>query len=71
MAKAELRMPAAEISVVAVPVDAETFIWFQAKGKEAEQPMIAALRIYAESQKQATQYNKNPDRFLIGTTELP
>ena len=52
-AKAELRMPAAEISVVGVPVDAETLIWFQAKGKAAEQHMIAALKIYAESQKQA------------------
>ncbi|NEQ44008.1 MAG: hypothetical protein F6K00_10790 [Leptolyngbya sp. SIOISBB] len=52
-AKAELRMQASEVSVVAVPVDAETLSWFQAKGKAAEQHMTAALRIYAESQKQA------------------
>ena len=33
-AKAELRMPASEVSVVAVPIDAETLSWFQAKGQE-------------------------------------
>ena len=52
-AKAELRMPASEVSVVAVPIDAETLSWFQAKGQAAEQHMAAALRIYAESQKRA------------------
>ena len=51
-AKAEFRMPAAELSVVAVPCDAETLIWFQSKGQAAEQHMTAALKIYAESQKQ-------------------
>lgn len=52
-AKAKLRMPQSAGSVVAVPVDAETLGWFQSQGENSEQHMAAALRIYAESQKQA------------------
>jgi uncharacterized protein (DUF4415 family) len=52
-AKATLRMPQSAVSKVAVPVDAETLNWFQSQGEGAEQHMAAALRIYAESQKQA------------------
>jgi uncharacterized protein (DUF4415 family) len=51
-AKAKLRMPASS-ATVAVRVDTETLAWFQSKGEEAEQHMIAALRIYAEAQKSA------------------
>ncbi|MBE9160522.1 hypothetical protein IQ265_27415 [Nodosilinea sp. LEGE 06152] len=52
-AKAKLRMPRSTVSEVTVPIDAETLSWFQAQGEGAEQHMAAALRIYAESQKQA------------------
>ncbi len=40
-------------STIAVKVDPETLAWFQSKGEEAEQHMIAALKIYAEGQKMA------------------
>ena len=50
--KAALRMPSSELSIIAVPVDAETLGWLQSTGEAAEKHMIAALRIYAESQKQ-------------------
>ncbi len=36
---------------VTVPIDPETFAWFHAQGKTAQQQMAAALRIYAEAQK--------------------
>lgn len=49
--KAKLRMPLS--STIAVKVDPETLAWFQSKGEEAEQHMIAALKIYAEGQKMA------------------
>jgi uncharacterized protein (DUF4415 family) len=52
-AKAKLRMPQSTVSKVTVPIDAETLGWFQSQGEGAEQHMAAALRIYAESQKQA------------------
>ncbi len=39
------------LATVAIRVDAETLSWFQSKGEEAEQYMAAALRIYAEAQK--------------------
>ncbi|MEP0998686.1 BrnA antitoxin family protein [Leptolyngbya sp. SLC-A1] len=53
-AKAKLRMPhQSSASIVTVPIDAETLNWFQSQGEGAEQHMAAALRIYAESQKQA------------------
>ena len=52
-AKAKLRMPSSSLATVAVDVDAETLAWFQSKGEEAEQHMTAALRIYAEAQKNA------------------
>jgi uncharacterized protein (DUF4415 family) len=51
-AKAKLRMPSS-LATVAIRVDAETLAWFQSKGEEAEQHMAAALRIYAEAQKNA------------------
>jgi hypothetical protein len=51
--KAALRMPSSELSIIAVPVDAETLGWLQSTGEAAEKHMIAALRIYAESQKRA------------------
>ncbi len=50
-AKAKVRMPSSSLATVAVRVDAETLAWFQSKGEEAEQHMAAALRIYAEAQK--------------------
>lgn len=51
--KAKLQMPASALATVAVRVDADTLAWFQSKGDEAEQHMAAALRIYAEAQKNA------------------
>jgi len=51
--KAKLRMPSSSLATVAIRVDPETLSWFQSKGEEAEQHMIAALRIYAEAQKNA------------------
>jgi uncharacterized protein (DUF4415 family) len=52
-AKAKLRMPDSSPATVAVHIDAETLAWFQSKGEDAEQHMAAALRIYAEAQKNA------------------
>lgn len=49
--KAKLRMPSS--ATVAIRVDSETLAWFQSKGEEAERHMAAALRIYAEAQKNA------------------
>lgn len=51
--KATLRMPSSPLSTVAIRIDPETLAWFQSKGEEAEQHMAAALRIYAEAQKNA------------------
>jgi uncharacterized protein (DUF4415 family) len=48
---AKLRMPSSSLATVAIRVDSETLSWFQSKGEEAEQHMAAALRIYAEAQK--------------------
>jgi uncharacterized protein (DUF4415 family) len=39
------------LATVAIRVDSETLSWFQSKGEDAEQHMAAALRIYAEAQK--------------------
>ncbi len=51
-AKAKLRMPTKSTDTVAVTVDTtETLLWFRSKGQDAEQDMAAALRIYAEAQK--------------------
>ena len=52
-AKAKLRMPSSSLATVAIRVDPETLSWFQSKGEEAEKHMAAALRIYAEAQKNA------------------
>ena len=52
--KAKLRMPVSIVSTVSVRVDAETLAWFETKGKEAEQHMSAALKIYADAQKTVT-----------------
>jgi uncharacterized protein (DUF4415 family) len=46
-------MPSSPLSTVAIRIDPETLTWFQSKGEEAEQHMAAALRIYAEAQKNA------------------
>ena len=51
--KAKLRMPSSASSTVAIRINLETLAWFQSKGKEAEQHMAAAPRIYAEAQKNA------------------
>jgi uncharacterized protein (DUF4415 family) len=51
--KAKLRMPTTSISKVAVSIDSETLDWFRSKGKESEQHMAAALKIYAAVQKMA------------------
>lgn len=48
---AKLRMPSSSLVTVAIRVDPDTLSWFQSKGEEAEQHMAAALRIYAEVQK--------------------
>jgi uncharacterized protein (DUF4415 family) len=48
---AELRMPDSSLATAAIRVDSETLAWFQSQGEEAEQHMAAALRIYAEAQK--------------------
>lgn len=50
--KAQLRMPSSS-ATVAIRVDPETLAWFQLQGEQAEQHMAAALRIYAEAQKNA------------------
>ena len=50
-ANAKLRMPSSSLATVAIRVDPETLLWFQSKGEEAEQHMAAALRIYAQAQK--------------------
>lgn len=50
-AKAKLRMPTKSTDTVAVTVDTETLLWFRSKGEDAEQHMAAALRIYADAQK--------------------
>jgi uncharacterized protein (DUF4415 family) len=39
------------LATVAIRVDSETLSWFHSKGEDAEQHMAAALRIYAEAQK--------------------
>jgi uncharacterized protein (DUF4415 family) len=49
--QAKLRVPVAAISTVSVSIDSETLAWFETKGKEAEQHMAAALKIYAAAQK--------------------
>ncbi|MBW4532597.1 MAG: hypothetical protein KME09_01540 [Pleurocapsa minor HA4230-MV1] len=51
--KAKLRMPSSSLDTVVVRIDSETLSWFQSKGEEAAQHMAAALRIYAEAQKNA------------------
>jgi uncharacterized protein (DUF4415 family) len=48
--KAKWRIPQSFVTVT-VPIDPETFAWFQAQGETAQQQMAAALRIYAEAQK--------------------
>jgi uncharacterized protein (DUF4415 family) len=57
--KAKLRMPSSSLATVAIRVDPETLSWFQSKGEEAEQHMAAALRIYAEAQKNAASMGKS------------
>jgi uncharacterized protein (DUF4415 family) len=48
---AKLRMPSSSSATVSIRVAPETLSWFQSQGEEAEQHMAAALRIYAEAQK--------------------
>jgi uncharacterized protein (DUF4415 family) len=48
---AKLRMPSYSLATVTIHVDPEKLLWFQSKGEEAEQHMAAALRIYAQAQK--------------------
>ncbi|MEO0647635.1 MAG: hypothetical protein AAFZ17_15990 [Cyanobacteria bacterium J06650_10] len=51
---ATLRVPStSSTATVSIQVDTETLAWFQERGKAAEQHMAAALRIYAEAQKNA------------------
>ena len=56
-AKAKLRSPTKFTDTVAVTVDTETLLWFRSKGKDAEQHMAAALRLYAEVQKNTALLN--------------
>lgn len=51
-AKAKLRMPSSS-ATVAIRVDPETLAWYQLQSEQAEQHIAAALRIYAEAQKNA------------------
>jgi uncharacterized protein (DUF4415 family) len=44
---------------IAIRVDPETLSWFQSKGEEAEQHMSAALRIYAEAQKNVADMHRS------------
>ena len=53
VSKAKLRMPQSPLATVEVQIDSKTLEWFQSKGEDAEQHMIAALQIYAEAQKNA------------------
>lgn len=50
-AGAKLRLP--PHPTVAVRVDEETLKWFQSQGKDAENHMAMALRMYAEAHKQS------------------
>ena len=52
-AKATVRMPDLSMATIALRIDPETLAWFQSQGDQAEQHMVAALRIYAEAQKSA------------------
>ena len=56
-AEAKLRSPTEFTDTVAVTVDTETLLWFRSKGKDAEQHMAAALRLYAEVQKNTALLN--------------
>ena len=59
--KAKLRMPSPlATATVAIRIDSETLAWFQSKGEKAEQHMAAALRIYAEAQKNAALMSQSP-----------
>ena len=49
-ANAQLRMPEPEVTVT-LPIDAETFAWFQTQGENATQQMAIALKMYAEAHK--------------------
>ncbi len=49
-ARAVIRRPR-RIITVTLPIDADTWEWFQAQGQEYEQRINAALRIYAETHK--------------------
>ncbi len=48
--KAQWRIPESFVTVT-VPIDPETFAWFQAQGETAQQQMAVALRIYADANK--------------------
>lgn len=50
--RATWRMPKERVTVT-VEMDPTLLAWFQALGKDYEQRMIAALRIYAEAHKEA------------------
>ena len=57
---ATFRMPSTSSrATVAVPIDTDTLAWFQEKGEAAEQHMAAALKIYAEAQKNAVSLSKS------------
>jgi uncharacterized protein (DUF4415 family) len=46
--RATVRMPQ-EFTTVTVQVDSGVWAWFEAQGKDCEQRLNAALRIYAEA----------------------
>lgn len=50
-ANAKLRMPEKKVSVT-VSIDADVLEWFEAQGKEFQNRINAALRIYAEAHKE-------------------
>lgn len=57
---ATLRLPSpASRATVAVPIDTDTLAWFQEKGEAAEQHMAAALKIYADAQKNAVNLSQS------------
>lgn len=57
--KAKLRMPKTPVKVL-IPIDLETFAWFQAQGESAEQLMSVALKIYAEAHKAHSAVSTKP-----------
>jgi len=50
LSKTQLRISEPEVTVT-LPIDVETFVWFQTQGENAIQQMAIALKIYAKAHK--------------------